>query len=83
MLLDKNGVKDETGVLASWDRTITEISDKLWVAVDYMGGENSYGALSYGVAWKFAPNVGVILGQDKFNNSNYKPTYTLQVDIDF
>jgi hypothetical protein len=83
MLLDKNGVKDETGVLASWDRTITEISDKLWVAVDYMGGENSYGALSYGVAWKFAPNVGVILGQDKYNNSNYKPTYTLQVDIDF
>ncbi len=83
MLLDKNGMKDETGVLASWDRTITEISDKLWVAVDYMGGENSYGALSYGVAWKFAPNVGVILGQDKYNNSNYKPTYTVQVDIDF
>ncbi len=84
LLLDlKTGKKDETGVLASWDRTITEISDKLWVAVDYMGGENSYGALSYGVAWKFAPNVGVILGQDKYNDSNYKPTYTLQVDIDY
>ena len=83
LLLDKNGKKDETGVLASWDRTITEISDKLWVAIDYMGGENSYGALSYGVAWKFAPNVGVILGQDKYNNSNFKPTYTLQVDIDY
>jgi len=82
MLLDKNGKKDNTGVLASWDRTISEISDKLWVAIDYQGGENSYGALSYGAAWKFAPNVGVIFGMDDWNNSNFKPTYTVQVDID-
>jgi hypothetical protein len=82
LLLDKNGKADEKGVLASWDRTISEISDKLWVAVDYMGGENSYGALSYGLAWKFAPNVGVIFGMDDYNNSNFKPTYTIQVDID-
>jgi hypothetical protein len=47
-----------------------------------MGGDNAYGALSYGVAWKFAPNVGVILGMDKYNNTNFKSTYTLQVDID-
>lgn len=82
LLLDKNGKADETGVLASWDRTLSEISDKLWVAVDYMGGDNAYGALSYGVAWKFAPNVGVIFGMDKYNNENYKSTYTVQVDID-
>jgi hypothetical protein len=82
LLLDKNGKADEADVLASWDRTISELSDKLWIAVDYMGGKNSYGALSYGVAWKFAPNVGVIFGMDDWNNSNYKPTYTIQVDID-
>jgi hypothetical protein len=82
LLLDKNGQKDEKGVLLSWDRTISEISEKLWVAVDYMGGDNSYGALSYGVAWKFSPNVGVIFGMDKYNNDTYKPTYTFQVDID-
>jgi hypothetical protein len=82
LLIDKEGKKDEKGVLASWDRTISEISDKLWVAVDYMGGENAYGALSYGVAWKFAPNVGVILGLDRYNNTDLKSTYTVQVDID-
>lgn len=82
LLLDKNGKKDNTGVLASWDRTISEISDKFWIAVDYQGGDNSYGALSYGAAWKFAPNVSVIFGYDDWNNDNYKPTYTLQVDID-
>lgn len=83
LLLDKNGLKDENGMLASWDKTVSEFSDKLWVAVDYMSGQNSYGALSFGAAWKFAPNVGVILGYDRYHNRNYKPTATLQVDIDF
>jgi hypothetical protein len=83
LLLDGSGNKDNSGVLLSWDRTISEISDKLWLAVDYQGGKNSYGALSFGAAWKFAPNVGVILGYDIYNESLYKPTATIQVDIDF
>ncbi|HEB76489.1 MAG TPA: hypothetical protein ENJ04_09080 [Nitrospirae bacterium] len=83
VLVDINGEKDNTGILLSWDRTISEISDKLWAAVDYQGGDNGYGALSFGVAWKFAPNVGVIVGYDIYNESSYKPTATLQLDIDF
>lgn len=83
LLLDINGDKDHHGLLLSWDRTISEISDKLWLAVDYQGGKNSYGALSFGAAWKFAPNVGMILGYDIYNESFYKPTATIQVDIDF
>jgi hypothetical protein len=83
LLVDINGKKDNQGVLLSWDRTISEISDKLWAAVDYQGSKNGYGALSFGVAWKFAPNVGVILGYDIFNESTYKPTVTIQLDIDF
>lgn len=83
LLLDINGDKDNHGLLLSWDRTISEISDKLWLAVDYQGGKNSYGALSFGAAWKFAPHVGVILGYDTYNESFYKPTATIQVDIDF
>ncbi len=83
VLVDINGNKDNSGVLLSWDRTISEVSDKLWAAIDYQGGENGYGALSFGVAWKFAPNVGVIVGYDIYNESSYKPTATLQLDIDF
>ncbi len=83
LLLDITGNKDNHGVLLSWDRTISEISDKLWAAIDYQGGKNSYGALSFGVAWKFAPNVGVIFGYDIYNESTYKPTATIQRDIDF
>ena len=83
LLLDIDGNKDNDGVLLSWDRTISEISDKLWAAIDYQGGENGYGALSFGAAWKFAPNVGLIFGYDIYNESSYKPTATIQLDIDF
>jgi len=83
LLLDIDGNRDNDGVLLSWDRTISEISDKLWAAIDYQGGENGYGALNFGVAWKFAPNVGVIFGYDIYNESTYKPTATIQLDIDF
>jgi hypothetical protein len=75
--------KDNEGILLSWDRTISEVSDNLWAAIDYQGGDNGYGALSFGVAWKFASNVGVILGYDVYNEDTYKPTATIQLDIDF
>ena len=85
LLLDENGKSSENGVLICWERTISEISDNLWVAVDYMGGDSSAGALSYGFAWKFAPNTSVIFGYVDQNNDEVAPgdTFTVQVDIDF
>lgn len=84
LLLDKNSEKDNSGLLLSWDRTLSELSENLWVAVDYQGANNSYGALSLGFSWKFAPNASVIAGYDIFNESAlYKPTATVQVDMDF
>lgn len=90
---EKNlGVKTNTGVLASWDRTISEISDKLWVAVDYMSGNNAFGALSVGASWAFTPNVSLLVGAN-FYNPFYnpqggslpggKPTINTQLDINF
>jgi len=85
VLLDENGNSDEKGVLLSWDRTMTEISDKLWVAVDYQGTDSALGALSIGASWAFAKNVSVILGYDIYNEKKTggENTVTLQVDINF
>lgn len=83
LLMKTDGTKDHDGILLSWDRIISEISNKLWLAVDYQGGENSYGALSFAFAWKFTPDVSVIYGYDIYNESFYKPTATIQLDIDF
>lgn len=76
---------DEKGLLLSWDRTMTEISDKLWLAVDYQGGDSALGALSFGASWAFAKNTSVIFGYDVYNNKDRagQNTFTVQLDINF
>lgn len=85
LLKDVNGNKENDGVLLSFDRTMAEISEKLWFAVDYMGGQNSYGALSFGISWRFSPNISAILGYDIYNETKIagENTVTIQFDMDF
>lgn len=85
LLVDETGASDESGIMLAWERTLSEISDNLWVSVDYMGGDSNFGVLSYGFAWKFAPNTSVIFGYVDQNNDQINPgdTFTMQVDIDF
>lgn len=56
-----------SGIMASWDRSMPEISDKLWLAVDYMGGNNVNGALTVGGSWTFSKQVSLIVGTVFFN----------------
>jgi len=82
------GEKTNNGILASWDRSMPEISDKLWLAVDYMGGKNILGALSVGGSWAFNPNVSLLVGYNVYNpgqstHPGGKPTFTTQLDINF
>ena len=89
LLVDENGAAANTGLLLSWDRAMPEISDKLWLAVDYQGGQNYLGALNFGFSWNFSKNVSVIFAYDIYNNKNafYNTnnvnanTFTTQVDI--
>jgi hypothetical protein len=84
-LVDPDGKSANDGVLLSWDRTMTEISDKLWLAVDYMGGNNVNGALNVGFSWNFAKNVSVIFGYDIWKEKTLagNNTFTTQLDINF
>lgn len=85
VLLDADGRKDEKGVLLSWDRTLSEISDKLWAAVDYQGSDSALGAFNFGISWAFAENVSVIFGYDIYNEKRTggENTFTVQLDINF
>jgi hypothetical protein len=58
---------NNSGVMASWDRTMSEISDKLWVGVDYMSGNNANGEISAGVSWAFSKQVTFLAGVQIFN----------------
>jgi hypothetical protein len=81
ILLDAaTGKADNSGVILSWDRMIPEISENLWLAVDYQSGKSTMGALSYGLAWSFSKNVSVIFARDVFN-ANLPSALTLQLDI--
>jgi hypothetical protein len=83
LLLNKNSQRDNIGLLLAWERTIPEISDKLWLCVDYQGTQSSYGAMNYGFAWKFNNNVSTIVGYEIYNNHDLRNTITFQLDVDF
>jgi hypothetical protein len=90
-----SGTKNNSGFMASWDRSMPEISDKLWLAVDYMSGNNFNGEISVGGSWTFSKNVSLIVGAVFFNPfynvsaadngliPGGKPALTTQLDISF
>jgi hypothetical protein len=77
--------KEKDGFLFSFDRTIAEISEKLWFAVDYMSGNNLYGGVSAGVSWKFSPKINALLGYTTYNERKVagEDTVTIQFNMDF
>lgn len=82
LLLDDKGAKDNSGIMVAWERTMLELSDKLWICLDYQGTKSTYGSFNYGAAWRFSDNVAIILGYDIYNNPNLVSTLTWQLDID-
>jgi len=58
---------NNSGFLASWDRGITEISDKLWLGIDYLSGNNANGELGIGGSWAFSKQVTLLVGVQTFN----------------
>ena len=82
--------KGNTGMMASLDRSMPEISDKLWLAVDYMSGKNLNGEISVGGSWTFSKQISLIVGAVFFNPFQStvggvfpggKPALTTQIDI--
>lgn len=82
-----------SGVLVSWDRAMPEISDKLWLGIDYMSGNNLNGQLGFGGSWTFSKYVSVLAGMQIFNPGytpsngeplpGGKPAFTTQLFINF
>jgi hypothetical protein len=82
LLLDPKGAKDNRGLIAAWERVCPEVSEKLWVCLEYTGGGSAYGTFNVGASWKCADNVALLAGYDKFNSDELVDTATIQVDID-
>ncbi len=80
LLMDENGNKANTGLIASWDKNIT---DKVWLSVDYASGQSFYGELSFGGSYNFSANTSVLFGYVIYNNTTLNPNnqVTTQLDI--
>jgi len=80
-----------SGLMASWDRSMPEISEKLWLGVDYMSGNNANGEISLGASWAFSKQVTLLVGAVFFNPfynpsgagdlPGGKPAFTTQLTI--
>lgn len=80
LLITETGEKANTGLILSWDKTISE---KVWLSIDYASGASFYGSFSFGGSYSFAPNTSIIFGFVIFNNRslNSNNTFTTQLDI--
>jgi hypothetical protein len=88
-----NPLNNNSGVMASWDRTISELSEKLWLGADYMSGNNANGEISFGASWSFTKQVTLLAGvvwynpfyklstADKGMLPGGKPAFTTQLTI--
>jgi hypothetical protein len=83
LLLNQNQKRDSNGIFCSWARTMHEISDKLWVCVEYQGTKSLYGVFNLGFSWQFTKDVSVLTGYQFYNNRNLADTATIQLDINF
>jgi hypothetical protein len=82
-LVDSSGRPDNTGLLLSWDRVFGEISDRLWVGVDYFGGHNSNGAVSMAFSWAFTDNVSLLFGYNMYAHTNLAGSNTFTTQASF
>jgi hypothetical protein len=78
----ESGARDRAGAVASWDRQMNEISDKLWLAVDYQSGHSAFGTVNAGIGWSFTDKIAVIAGYDVYHNGS-PATVTTQLDVTF
>ena len=83
IMLDEDLNRDNNGIFWAWERTMTEISDKLWICTEYQGTRSIYGAFNLGASVQFTKDISVICGYQFYNNRNLADTVTIQLDINY
>ncbi|MBN8550834.1 MAG: hypothetical protein J0M12_16080 [Deltaproteobacteria bacterium] len=83
LLLDEDQNSSANGAIIAWERTVPEISDRLWVCVDYQGSQSGMGALAPGASWKITDKTSLLFGYVIPNNTDLAQSFTVQLDVDF
>jgi len=89
-LVDKDGKKENTGIMVSFDRGFIPVKDnagneysKLVFAADYASGKNALGGGGFGLYYFFTKDISLLTGPVWFNEEaiNGKWKWTIQLDI--
>lgn len=86
LLLDADGDKDASGVLAGWDK---QWNKDWWTGVDFMSGKNSFSAASLGVGYALSEKASFIVGyvfmlEHDLGGKDANPDMmTFQLDVNF
>lgn len=96
VLIDKNGKKDNSGIMVGYDKGFMPVKDgkdeyNKWVfAADYASGKNTIGGGGFGMYYYFTKDISLLTGPVWFNepavvagNGNIKWVWTTQLDINF
>ena len=90
VLIDKDGKKENTGFMVSFDRGFVPVKDKagnaynkLVLAADYASGKNAIGGGGVGLYYYFTKDISLLTGPVWFNEAaiNGKWKWTIQLDI--
>ncbi len=90
VLIDKNGDKENTGIMVAFDRGFMPVKDKngneynkLVFAADYASGKNALGGGGFGLYYYFTKDISLLTGPVWFNEEaiNGKWKWTVQLDI--
>jgi hypothetical protein len=90
VLIDKNGDKENTGIMVAFDRGFMPVKDKnsneynkLVFAADYASGKNAIGGGGVGLYYFFTKDISLLTGPVWFNEEaiNGKWKWTIQLDI--
>lgn len=80
VLVNGSGQADNSGLLFSLD---AQLNKKWWAAVDYIGGNNRYGAATVGLGYSIHPGLDITASESLFNNQNIKPVLSIQLISNF
>lgn len=87
LLLNRNGEKDNEGIMFAFDRRMPDVNEKLWFGFDLMATNSKYGTESWGLGWSFSETAALTVAYVRFNDPKVSPVgdnlVSLQVDFDF
>lgn len=80
VLVDETGLASGSGPMVSIEY---QLNKKWWLAADGLIGKSRYASMNLGAGYLLQSGVKLAVAYDMYANSNVKPTFSVQLSIDY